>query len=193
MRFHLLALAFLATHVVESFTPLLRSPGPLRSTTSWTKQPSLMMALQNPSIDDANSHHVKAAAAAIALATLIWSSNPVPVHEAALFPPTPYTAKERIAPTPPSTTLMISKLEITPSPGFGFGGLGVSPFGLGPFGGFGAGFTIRNVPDRPPTLAQEEIQVRKQQLKAIEQQKQQLEQRLGQLERKQQQMEQKNG
>lgn len=144
---------------------------------------SLQMALQAPAQNENSHHHLKVAVAALALSSLLLTANPAPLQDATRPPttgafPTFLVTKEIVAEAP---TTALAKLQVTPTPGFGFGGLGVSPFGIGPFGGFGGGVVIRNVPDaadRPAPPAGDARQLTKeQQLEAlVKQQRQRLEQ-----------------
>ena len=143
-----LIFACLLTSVV-SFTapiPLLSNVEAVGATTK-RASPSVK-AMLSPIESNANSHHVKAMAAALALAALLMTANPAPLHEAShrhqssTFPTLLVNDMETVVPMPTA----VSKLEIAPTPGFGFGGLGISPLGVGPFGAFGGGVVIRNVP-----------------------------------------------
>lgn len=87
--------------------------------------------------------------------------------------PLPSTAEVAAASSPP-------RVVVTPFGG-GFGGLGLSPFGLNPFGGLGGGFGFRITPpsSEPP---QEQLQAMKeyrsrldQEIKALEKQQQEIE------------------
>jgi len=180
-----LLLACALTTGVLSFTfhrPVKLSP----HGTSLTIPSSYLQALQAPMEADAN-HHVKAVAGALALASLMLLANPAPLHEGT-HPPTSFpsliVSHQETVVAPASAT--VAKLQVSPMPGFGFGGAGVSPFGVGPFGAFGGGVIIRNVPDDTTTTptAQSthspQMIKKEQQLKALVKEQQQP--RLGQYE-----------
>ena len=175
--------ACLLTRVV-SFTapiPLLSYGGAVGVTPKLAS--SSIKAMLHSFESNANSHHVKATAAALAFAALLMTANPAPLHEASHRPQSttfPTLLVNNIETVIPITTT-ISKLEITPTPGFGFGGLGISPFGVGPFGAFGGGVVIRNVPSVDPELApspgsmdrrEQVLSSKEQQLEAIVKQQQ---------------------
>jgi hypothetical protein len=107
-----------------------------------------------------HNHHMVALAISFLLALLVGIVNPRPLQEGV----TCYHHGTE------STTQLISKLEITPLGGGGFGGLGFGPGFVAPipFGGFGFGFGIRNRPEPllPPT-EQRILEAKKQELQAV--------------------------
>jgi len=131
-----------------------------------------LMALQAP-VENEKLHRVVATAGALALAALLWTADPAPLHEAH-HPQTTFPTLV-VSQAAPATT--ITKLQVTPTPGFGFGGMGISPFGVGPFGGFGGGVVIRNIPEakQPSDVTDQKQQLTKeQQLEALVKQQRKL-------------------
>lgn len=176
---------------VACFTVHSRRPAAETSSSSLVIQavPSAM----GPQQDENSRHHAQVTAAALALATLLWMTHPAPLHEASHPAPTAFpslvmsssSSAERIVPAQTTSTMLVSKWQIQPTPGFGFGGLGLGgPHVVAPFGAFGGGVIIRHVPDKvvPPTAAtttplSEPMTVREQHLNAlVQQQRKQLEQ-----------------
>ena len=90
---------------------------------------------------------------------------------------------------------VITKLEVTPTPGIGFGGLGVGPTGGGgflpmPFGGFGMGFTVRHYPEqqsmKQSALTNPELlETQKQELQQVQQYEKSLEAQIKSVEKQQ--------
>lgn len=155
------------------------TPGyPIIKTSLRTKQQQLQMAHllhPTPTDDEKKTKNPIIALTAVALALAVATTHPPPLEEG-------YLAQHHFPPVEPPTHILVSKLEVTPLGGGGFGGLG---FGLGPgfvpvpFGGFGLGFQIRNRPSPPPPRTEEQIiQSNKERLQSVKEYERNLEERI---------------
>lgn len=172
---------------VACFTVLPRSATDISSSLVVVK--AVPSALDPQHQDENSRRHAQVTAAALALATLLWMTHPAPLYEASHPAPTAFpslvmsSTTERIVPAAhgdTTSTMLLSKWQIQPTPGFGFGGLELGgPHIVAPFGAFGGGVIIRHVPDNvvvPPHIL-EPMTAREQHLNAIvQQQRKQLEQ-----------------
>ena len=153
----------------SSFVPPLATAKDLARTTSatttplvsWTTSTTALQMTTNtsPPLPETGKPHPMIYFITILLAFLVAFANPRPLMEEEV-------AGNLMHPRPiESSTQLVSKLEVVPLGGGGFGGLGFGPgFGI-PFGGFGFGFGIRNKP--PPPTEQEVIEAGKQELQAV--------------------------
>ena len=141
---------------------------PEMRTTFTTNLTPLQMAL-SPSPEPHHHHYahdMMLAITAAILAILVAFGNPLPLSHGD-FSRNPSSPVH-------SSSQLISRIEVTPLGGGGFGGLGFGPgFVPVPFGGFGFGFSIRNRP--PPPTEQQILEASKQKLDAVKEYSRRLE------------------
>ena len=173
--------------VSQAFAPLpLTRPGirptggSLRQVAGPFGEPSLPLFKtdMSPSMDN---HHHNSLVAVGAFLLALWAAlaMPLPLEDASLV---------HHIPPMESSSHLLSKLEVQPLPGVGFGGIGMGPgFMPLPFGGFGAGFTIRNRPDPTPPDSADALEAQKQKLQSVKEYEKVLEAQVKNMEQQQQQ------
>ena len=187
-RFTLLVLWLVATVCpLQGFAPttslnwmtqqavLLPDVSQNRILSTTASEPRSVVHMAGISPPEPSQHHPTAAViiSAIALALAIATFRPPPTEEGYLM---------HIPPMESSTNI-ISKLEVQPLPGVGFGGIGIGPgFAPLPFGGFGMGFKIENRPSEEQT-----IEAQKHKLEAIKAYEQRLQAEIKSMEKDQEQ------
>jgi hypothetical protein len=184
-RNHFLLFAVLVCfYCTSAFVPSIQSKTSIRSfsfhdVTAHTISPQIARttSLQMTGISPVNPNTNKTPAvilSAILLALLIATAKPPSLEEGYLM---------HIPPVE-SSTLIISKLEVKPLGGGGFGGFGIGPgFAPIPFGGFGFGFSVQNRLTLP--TEQQVIEAQKQKLEAVKECEQRLEAHIKSMEQQQ--------
>jgi hypothetical protein len=151
---------------------------------------ALHMSNTTPSVRPPNTNDSLLALTAVLLALLVTMTDPLPLLNTSVFQH--HDHQHRGGGGLQSSSHIISKLEVTPLGGGGFGGMGFGPgFMPIPFGGFGFGFTVKNRP--PPPTEQQLLEASQRELQNVKQYEKTLQSQINTMEQQQQQQQQQSG